>query len=73
MRFFRLSPDEVVITDGKTTVLVMARDETVELEWTHRADSTCKGCEARDELGYPKRGIIFWDFCDPCPKEIEPR
>lgn len=72
MRFFQLSPDEIVIVDENESeaVLVMARDDKlppeahVELE-TYREELVCKNCEAA--------GAIFWAFCDECPKEVQPR
>lgn len=65
MRFFRTSPDEIVIVDGKASILVMARDGAVELELTFSTYVCGTDCE--------KAGTIFWHHCEECPKEIFPR
>jgi len=71
MRFFKLSDDEIMVFDGKKSVLIMARDGNlppkgrIELEG-HHASIICEDC--------PNAGLIFRALCDePCPKEVQPR
>ena len=70
MRFFKLSPDEIIVTDGKTSVLIMARDGKLPPE----AHIELEGIFSTYVCGTdcPKAGTIFWQHCDDCPKEVQP-
>ncbi len=56
MNFVRTSPDEVLITDGKTVVLVMSRDNgekhgEVQIESQSLSDFTDAACEGCNPMG----------------------
>lgn len=84
MRFFKLHDDEIIVTDGKITVLIMARGgggfgtrrfanpTHVELE-SYQGDTLCDGCDMNTIfLRELNNRLIHWRPCDGCPKEIRP-
>ena len=85
MRFFKICNDEIVVTDGKDVVIVMARagdgeggaihidNLVVELEG-YNTYSFCKDCKENTVFAQARRRYDYhWTPCEDCPKEVKPR
>ena len=68
MRVFRIDSDELWVVEGERVLLIMSRQDGLEVEGSSTfsfARSVCGRCKYR--------GLIFRQPCEDCPKEVKPR